>query len=110
MEGPSSGWETKYSLYVPYLKFSVKNTGTANADRIVVKTVFIDKETKEIWDTDTNYVIGSSDAPLKPGYSKKVFSYAGVGFKSKPSASQLPKLDVEVYINDVLVLTQEIGN
>ena len=110
LEGPSSGWETKYSLYVPYLKFSVKNTGTANADRIVVKTVFTDKETKEIWDTDTNYVIGSSDAPLKPGYSKKVFSYAGVGFKSKPSASQLPKLDVEVYINDVLVLTQEIGN
>lgn len=108
LEDLLSGWDTKSSLYVPYLKFSVKNTGTADADKIIARTVYINNKTKEIWDTDTNYVVGSSDAPLKPGYSKKVFSYAGVGFKSKLSPSLLPDLNVEVYINDVLVLTEAI--
>lgn len=109
LEGIESGWETKYSLYVPYLKFSVKNSGTVDADRIVVKIVYINNETNEVWDTDTSYVIGFSDIPLKSGYSKKVFSYASVGLKSKLTASHLPTLSAEVYINDELFLTEIIN-
>lgn len=108
LENSITGWETRHGLFVPYLKFSVKNAGTADADRVIAKAVFINNETKEIWDTDTSYIIGSSDAPLKPSYSKKVFSYAGVGFKSKPASNLLPDLVVEVYINDVLILTKTV--
>ena len=108
IDGLTTQWDTRFSLYVPQLKFSVKNTGDADAETVIVKCIFINEDTKEIWDSDTTYVIGSSDAPLQPGFSKKVFSYASVGYESKLSSKQLPNLSVEIYINDELITTEKI--
>lgn len=91
------------TLYVPQLKFSAKNVGTKAADKIVVHCVFKNTETKEIWDEETEYVIGSSDSPLDPGYSKKAFVYSSVGYETPPST--IPHLDVDIYVNDVLLET-----
>ena len=102
IENLISGWELNTSwnktLYVPTLKFDVRNTGTGDADRVTVRCVFTNTETKEIWDEETTYVVGSSDTPLKVGYSKKAFVYSSVGYKSKISTT--PELSVEIYIND----------
>lgn len=91
------------TLYVPQLKFNIKNVGTGIADRITVHCVFTKLDTKEIWDEETVYVIGSSDSPLSPGYSKKAFVYSSVGYDTRPSS--IPKLSVDIYINDVLMET-----
>lgn len=101
------GWEMNSSwsktLYVPTLKFDVKNTGTGDAERVTVRCVFTNNETKEVWDEETAYVVGSSDIPLKAGYSKKAFIYSSVGYRSKITST--PKLTVDIYINDQLVDT-----
>lgn len=91
------------TLYVPQLKFSIKNIGTSATDRVVVHCVFTNTATKEVWDEETVYVIGSSDAPLSPGFSKKVFVYSSVGYKTKPHT--VPNLSVDIYVNDVLLMT-----
>lgn len=102
-----SGWDYNSSwsqtLYVPYLKFDVRNTGTGDANSITVRCVFTNNETKQIWDEETTYVVGSSDSPLKSGYSKKAFVYASVGYKSNIGIT--PELTVDIYINEQLVDT-----
>ena len=102
-----SGWEMNTSwsktLYVPVLKFDVRNTGTGEAERVVVKVVFTNEETKQIWDEETTYVVGSSDTPLKVGFSKKAFVYSSVGYKTSTDAK--PNLTADIYINDELVMT-----
>lgn len=98
-----SGWEMNTSwsntLYVPVVKFDVRNVGTGEADRVVVKVVFTDDESKQIWDEVTTYVIASSDSPLKAGFSKKAFVYSSVGYKTNTVVT--PNLTAEIYINDV---------
>lgn len=110
IENMVKGWEMNSSwsktLYVPTLKFDVRNTGTGEAERVTVRCVFTNVETKEVWDEETAYVVGSSDTPLKAGYSKKAFIYSSVGYKSKISIT--PELTVDIYINDQLVDTVTI--
>ena len=110
IENLVSNWEMNTSwnksLYVPTLKFDVRNNGTGEADRVTVRCVFTNVGTKEIWDEETTYVVGSSDSPLKPGYSKKAFVYSSVGYKTMLATT--PELTVDVYINDQLVGTTTI--
>lgn len=107
IENLKSGWEVNESwnktLYVPVLKFNVKNIGTGEADRVTVRCVFTNSGTKEIWDEDTTYVVGSSDSPLKVGYSKTAFVYSSVGYKTALAIT--PELTVDIYINDKLMDT-----
>ena len=107
IENLKSGWEYNSSwsktLYVPTLKFNVKNIGTGEADRVTVRCVFTNSGTKEIWDEETTYVIGSSDSPLKVGYSKTAFVYSSVGYKT--ALATTPELTVDIYINDQLMDT-----
>lgn len=102
-----SGWDYNSSwsqtLYVPYLKFDVRNIGTGDANKITVRCVFTNTETKQIWDEETSYVVGSSDSPLKVGYSKKAFVYASVGYKTNLGIT--PKLTVDIFINEQLADT-----
>lgn len=102
----SSGWEMNTSwsktLYVPVLKFDVLNSGTGDATKVTVKVVFTDQATKQVWDEETTYVIGSSDTPLKAGFSKKAFVYSSVGYKTKITP---PDLSADIYINGQLVDT-----
>ncbi len=105
----SSTWDFNKSwsqtLYVPQIKFSIKNTGTNAAERVVVHCVFTNTATQEVWDEETVYVIGSSDSPLSPGFSKKVFVYSSVGYKTAPYT--VPNLTVDIYVNDVLLTKVE---
>ena len=93
------------TLYVPQIKLSIKNIGTSTAERVVVHCVFTNTATQEVWDEETAYAIGSSDSPLSPGFSKKVFVYSSVGYKTKPYT--VPDLSVDIYVNDVLLTTLE---
>ena len=106
----TSGWEMNTSwsktLYVPVLKFDVFNSGTGEAESVVVRVVFTNPETKQVWDEETTYVVGSSDSPLKSGFSKKAFVYSSVGYKTKITP---PELTAEIYINDELVKTITIN-
>ena len=99
-----SGWEMNTSwsktLYIPALKFDVVNTGTGDAENITVRVVFTNQSTKEIWDEETTYVVGSSDTPLRAGYSKKAFVYSSVGYKTKVTP---PELTADIYLNNELV-------
>ena len=105
----TSGWEMNTSwsktLYIPALKFDVLNSGSGDANSIIVKVVFTNQETKQIWDEETIYVVSSSDVPLKAGFSKKAFAYSSVGYKSIVTP---PKLVADIYINDKLTLTIDI--
>ena len=101
----NSSWSKK--LYVPVVKFSVKNTGTLSGDRVKVHVIFTNIDTKEVWDEETVYVIGSSDSPLQPGYSKKGFAYSSVGYKTETVL--IPNLTAEIYVNDILMETVEIS-
>lgn len=97
----NSSWTNK--LYTPIVKFSVKNTGTASADKVIVHCVFINEDRKEVWSEETVHVTSSMDAPLKAGYKKKAFIYSAVGFDMQPTS--LPNIVVEIYVNDVLTQT-----
>lgn len=104
-------WEMNTSwnktLYVPVVKFDVVNTGTGDAEKIVVRVVFTNQKTKQIWDEETTYVIGSSDTPLRTEYSKKVFVYSTVGYKTKVTP---PDLTADIYINNQLITSQTVSN
>lgn len=110
VEDLEATWEANKSwsktLYVPALKFSVKNTGDADGEKVTVHVVFTNNEKNEVWDEETNYVIGSSDSPLKPGYSKKTFVYSSVGYESIPTI--VPSITAEVFINGELVKTVDV--
>lgn len=106
----SAKWEenqfTSKKLYVPTLKFSVKNTGNASADKVTVRCTFIDQDTHEIWSEETEYVVGSSDSSLMPDYSKKAIVYSSIGYPSRPTS--VPNLVAEIYVNGTLVKTVSI--
>ena len=110
LEGVNTSWGREHSwtkdMYVPIIKFSIKNIGTVNANEVTIHTVFTNMDTKEIWDEETSYVIGFSDSPLKPGFSKKVFIYSSVGFETKPAI--FPNLTAEIYVNNQLLKTINI--
>lgn len=107
IENLRSGWEMESSwskaLYVPAVKFDIRNTGTGDADQITVRCLFTNSGTKEIWDEETTYVVGSSDTALKVGYSRKAFVYSSVGYKTEIIST--PELSVDIFINERLMDT-----
>ncbi len=89
------------SLIVPYLKVNVTNRQESAASKITVKVVFYNEAEKSMWSDETNYLVSSSDDPLKPGYNKTAFVKSSVGYRSKISEARLPDISAEVYINDI---------
>ncbi|MBR5961353.1 MAG: hypothetical protein IKZ98_10225 [Clostridia bacterium] len=110
IENITTGWENhatwSKTLYVPTVKFNIKNIGTGNAREIAVKCVFIEGDGNKVWDEEVAYVVGSSDKPLEPGYSKQAFVYSSVGYRVPVT---LPDLTAEIYINDQLVEIVQIA-
>lgn len=88
------------ALYTPYLKLNIKNQQDYSESRVVVKVVFYDESEKSLWSDETDYLVSSGDDPLKSGYSKTAFIRSSVGYRSQISASSLPFVKAEVYIND----------
>ena len=108
VENLSAGWEQNYDgkMYVPKLKFGVRNIGTGNADRVVVKCVFTYTTKNEIWSEDTYYVVGSGDSALEPGMSKTAFITSSVGYTRY--IDSLPALTAKVYINDQYIMMVQV--
>lgn len=67
------------SLYVPYLKLNITNEQNTPASKVVVKTVFYNENDKSVFDEQTDYLISSSDTPLRSGYKKTSFIRSNVG-------------------------------
>lgn len=90
------------TLYVPYLKINVTNQMKKAADRIVIHVVFTNETDKTVWSDEQDYLVSYGDTALKPGFNKTAFILSSVGYKSKPTASMLPSITTEIYINDEL--------
>ena len=95
-------WKLSDELYVPYLKFNIKNVMSVSANRIIVKVVFIDESDRSIWGEYSYTVIGYSNTPLRTGYIKEAFITGSVGYYSRLDEEDLPNLRGDVYINDEL--------
>lgn len=98
------------SLYTPYLKLNVKNLGSNSVSRITVKVVFYNEAEKSVWSEESDYLVGSSDDPLRAGYSKTSYVRSSVGYRSKIDAYRLPTITAEVYVNDVLYGEIKVDN
>ena len=91
-------WSTSKSnlsrqlLYRPELKFSVHNTSKSKAiDHLEFKAQFINSTTMSIFSEVSEYAIGSSDLPLKPGMTSQVFFMtSSIGFDITESIVQNP--------------------
>jgi hypothetical protein len=95
-------WSGSYGnrLLVPKLKLKFKNISEQTVTKLVVKATFINIDKKEVFSDGAAYVIGYSDTPLRPGYSKTAFIESGVGYASDLVALSFPNIDAEIYIND----------
>ena len=98
------------TIYSPYLKIKVINQQGKPADKATVKVVFYDISEKTLWSDEKDYLISSSDAPVKDGYGKTAFIKSSVGYRSKISEKQLPMITAEIYVNDELYGEVEINN
>lgn len=98
------------TLYTPYLKLKVLNRQGIPADKINVQVVFFDEAEKTVWSDETSYLVSGSDTPLKNGYGKVAYIRSSVGYRSKPSASSLPHVTAEIYINGELYGTADVKN
>lgn len=90
------------TLYVPYLKTKVTNQRGKEAGKITVDVVFYNESTKELWDDETCYLVGSGDVPLKDSYSKTAYIKSVVGYQRRIDEGMLPTLTAEIYVNDIL--------
>jgi DNA-directed RNA polymerase subunit RPC12/RpoP len=97
----NSEWDWSGGLLCPQLKIQIKNTSNKDVDRLEVKASFINSSNNEIFGDAYALVIGSIDAPLRPGYSKTAYLASSVGYKNDMVALDFPPLVAEVYINDV---------
>ncbi len=71
----------KEQLYQPQLQFKVKNVGTSEIKYLQLMAVFFEDQKKEIYDKHEEYVVGSGDVPLSPGYtSKTIFMRTSIGY------------------------------
>lgn len=85
-------------LLKPNLKIKIKNISSNDVDRIYVKVQFLNKEQGEVFGDGSSYVVGSSDPPLTPGYTKTAYIDCSVGYKSDFAALNLPKLTAKIYL------------
>lgn len=98
------------SLYVPYLKLNVLNQSGEPIQKMKLKAVFYDEAEKVVWSDESDYLVSSSDSPIRHGYSKTSFIKASVGYRAKIDESKLPKLTAEIYLDDKLIGEIEIKN
>jgi transcription elongation factor Elf1 len=97
----NSEWDWSGGLLCPQLQIQFKNTSNKDIDRLEVKASFINSSNNEIFGDAYALVIGSIDAPLRPGYSKTAYLASRVGYKNDMVALDFPPLVAEVYVNDV---------
>lgn len=98
------------SLYVPYLKLNVLNQSGEPITKMKLKAVFYDEAEKVVWADESDYLVSSSDSPVRHGYSKTSFIKSSVGYRAKIDEKKLPKLTAEIYLDDKLVGETEINN
>ena len=98
------------SLYVPYLKLNVLNQSGEPIQKMKLKAVFYDESEKVVWSDESDYLVSSSDSPIRHGYSKTSFIKASVGYRAKIDESKLPKLTAEIYLDDKLIGETAINN
>ncbi len=90
-------WKQYLNGYTPYLQLEITNESDSPIDRLKVDVYFINNSKKENWDSASDIVIGSSDAPLRPGFKTTAFIQSDIGFQQKNK--YLPDLEAEIYIN-----------
>lgn len=98
------------TIYSPYLKIKVINQQGKPAEKATIKVVFYNISEKTLWSDEKDYLISSSDAPVKDGYGKTAFVRSSVGYRSKISEKQLPHITAEIYVNDELYGEVEVNN
>ncbi len=94
-------WEFHNDLYVPCIRLDIENQLETMTDSIYVKAIFYNEKKKEVWCEATSMPISSS-SPLRPGFNVSAFLYGSQGYQSKLTASSLPNLTADIYINDTL--------
>jgi hypothetical protein len=85
-------------LVVPYLRFNVKNTGTAPITFLEMAATFEFTDKKEILGEGSQYVVTSSDAALKSGYTKEVFFGSGTGYTGYGILASRPAITAHVFV------------
>jgi vacuolar-type H+-ATPase subunit I/STV1 len=68
-------------LIIPYIRFTVKNTGSSPITKLAASACFDLTDKKEMLREGSACVISRSDHPLKPGYTREVFFGSGTGYK-----------------------------
>jgi len=103
-------------LLVPQLQLKFKNISSEAIEHLEVKASFINVEKKEIFGEAYSFLIGYSDSPLQPGYSKTAYLYCDTGYEEDSAKSfiwegkSFPNLYADVYINDKLYRKVNISN
>jgi hypothetical protein len=85
-------------LVVPYIRFVVKNVSGRPITKLHAKAAFELVEKREMLGDGSTYVIGFSDPPLKPGYSKEVFFGSSTGFTGYGIYMNRPKTTADLYV------------
>lgn len=88
-------------LLSPKVKLKFKNISDKPIERMEVKISYLNTATKEVFGEDWTYVIGYSDTPLQPGYSKTAYLRCSVGYTSSAAVYNLPSLVGDIYVNDI---------
>ena len=87
-------------LYQPKIRGKVKNVSSKAIQRLAITASFYNKNTKEQFGSDLQYVIGLSDVPLEPGFTKVFFLESSIGHTFPPItfASVFPPLTADLYV------------
>ncbi len=86
-------------IVVPYIRFNVKNVSERPITSLRAKAAFELVENKEMLGDGGDYVIGSMDPPLKPGYTKEVFFGSSTGFTAGYGIiTRRPRTTADLYI------------
>ena len=95
-------WEMNNDFYSPMIKVEVRNNTGTSVKKIQLQVVFYDDEESKVWDDKSTYLISSSDAPLKNGFSKTALLRSTWGYKKYVDSDKLPDISYEIYINGEL--------
>lgn len=85
-------------LVIPYIRFEVKNVSNHAITRLQAKAAFELTDKKELFGDGSVYAIGSSDPPLKPGYTKEVFFGSSVGYTGFGIYGGRPRMMADLYV------------
>ena len=97
-----TGWEAsglfRSEIFAPVVRMKVENVSDTLIDKIEIHIDFIKSGTKEIFGDCDKYVVGYTDFPLKPGFSKTAICSSGTGYTNYINP---PSMTAEIYVNDV---------